>query len=143
EGEPVHLKPLPIQYADFAVWQRAYLSGERLEKSLAYWEGHLADAPALIELPLDKPRPAVQSYKGSHYAFQLPLALSEQLKALTQQANTTLFMTLLASFYVLLSRYTNQTDIVIGTPIAGRNRQEIEGLIGFFVNTLALRADVN
>ncbi|MDF5737287.1 MULTISPECIES: non-ribosomal peptide synthetase [unclassified Nostoc] len=137
------LLPLSIQYADFAVWQRQWLTGQVLEHHLSYWQQQLADAPTLLALPIDRPRPAVQTFCGAREYFQLDQNLTKQLKQLSQKAGTTLFMTLLAAFVILLSRISNQTDIVIGSPIANRNRQEIEPLIGFFVNTLALRFDLS
>ena len=137
------LLPLSIQYADFAVWQRQWLTGQVLEHHLSYWQQQLADAPLLLALPIDRPRPAVQTFCGAREYFQLDQNLTKQLKQLSQKAGTTLFMTLLAAFVVLLSRISNQTDIVIGSPIANRNRQEIKALIGFFVNTLALRFDLS
>lgn len=137
------LPELSIQYADFAVWQRQWLTGQVLEHHLSYWQQQLADAPLLLALPTDRPRPAVQTFCGAREYFQLDQNLTQQLKQLSQKAGTTLFMTLLAAFVVLLSRISNQTDIVIGSPIANRNRQEIESLIGFFVNILALRFDLS
>ena len=139
QGSPSPLPALPIQYADFAVWQRRWLSGEVLAQQLHYWKQHLAGAPLLLELPTDRPRPPVQSFRGGTVPLQLDQELTKQLKTLSQQSGATLFMTLLAAFAVLLSRYSNQEDLVIGSPIANRNRHEIEPLIGFFVNTLALR----
>jgi amino acid adenylation domain-containing protein len=140
---PNPLTPLPIQPADFAIWQRQWLQGEVLQKQLSYWQQQLAGVPALLSLPTDRPRPAVQTFAGAHYQFDLSLALTQQLTQLSQEQGTTLFMTLLAAFNALLYRYTEQSDIVVGTPIANRNRSEIEGLIGFFVNTLVLRTDVS
>lgn len=142
-GERPSLDPLPIQYADFAVWQRDYLAGERLDKQLAYWKNQLAGAPPRLELPTDFPRPAVQAYRGNHLPVKIDQALYEELKRVSHEAGTTLFMTLLAAFNVLLYRYSRQDDIVVGSPIANRTRAEIEGLIGFFVNTLALRTDLS
>ncbi|CAG0937556.1 partial fengycin family lipopeptide synthetase D, partial [Thermoflexales bacterium] len=139
----VTLPELPLQYADYAAWQRDWLQGDVLEEQLGYWRRQLAGAPALLELPTDRPRPAVQSYRGATAAFVLPADLSADLKTLSQREGVTLFMTLLAGFQTLLSRYTGQRDIVVGTPIANRNRLEIEGLIGFFVNTLVLRTDLS
>ncbi|HYO51161.1 amino acid adenylation domain-containing protein, partial [Archangium sp.] len=136
------LPELALQYADYAVWQRQWLRGEVLEAQLSYWKKALAGAPQALELPTDRPRPQVQTFQGAHVKVQLPLALSQEVRALSHREGATLFMTLLAAFQVLLARYSGQTDIVVGTPIAGRNRQEVEGLIGFFVNTLALRANV-
>ncbi len=141
-GQPVDLPPLPIQYADFAVWQRQWLQGERLESQFAYWKQQLADLPAALDLPTDRPRPRIQTSNGAVVQLMLPLALSQALAALSRQYNVTLFMTLLAAFQVLLARYSGQHDIVIGTPIANRTRIELEGLIGFFVNTLVLRSNV-
>ena len=137
------LPHLPVQYADFAVWQREWLQGEVLQAQLDYWKKQLADAPPLLTLPTDHPRPAVQSYRGSHLSFTLSGELTDSLKHLSQKSNTTLFMTLQAAFAVLLSRYSGQQDILIGTPIANRQVAEVENLIGFFVNTLALRNDLS
>ena len=142
-GERPSLDALPIQYADFAVWQRDYLSGERLEKQQSYWKNQLAGAPPRLELPTDFPRPAVQEYRGNHLPVAINQTLYEELKRVSQEAGTTLFMTLFAAFNVLLHRYSRQDEIVIGSPIANRTRAEIEGLIGFFVNTLALRTDLS
>ncbi|MEZ4860208.1 MAG: amino acid adenylation domain-containing protein [Caldilineaceae bacterium] len=142
QSRPAPLPALPIQYADFAVWQRAQLQGERLAEHLRYWTGQLADAPQLLELPTDHPRPAVNSYRGSHVAFQVDAALTTVLNRLSQQQGATLFMTLLAAFQTLLYRYTGQETIVVGSPIANRTRPELEPLIGFFVNNLVLRADL-
>ncbi|HKG81126.1 MAG TPA: amino acid adenylation domain-containing protein, partial [Pyrinomonadaceae bacterium] len=136
---PSPLSPLPIQYIDYAVWQREYLQGEVLERQLSYWKEQLAEAPALLDLPTDRPRPNVQSGRGAAEIFSLPEELSAALRQLSRHKGVTLFMTLLAAFKILLHRYSGQEDLVIGSPIAGRNRREVEGLIGFFVNTLALR----
>ncbi|HTQ78985.1 MAG TPA: condensation domain-containing protein, partial [Thermoanaerobaculia bacterium] len=141
-GREDRLPPLPVQYADFALWQRRWLSGETLQRQLNYWRQALAGAPALLELPADHPRPAVRSYGGGRESMPLPAELSLRLAALGSEEGSTLFMVLLAVFQTLLSRYTGQDTIVVGTPIAHRNRAEIEDLIGFFVNTLALRADL-
>nr|AXN93592.1 PuwA [Anabaena minutissima UTEX B 1613] len=141
-GKPSPLPDLSIQYADFAVWQRQWLTGEVLETKLNYWQQQLADAPPILELPTDKPRPAVQTFRGDRLAFQLRKDLSEQLNLLSQKAGATLFMILEAAFVTLLHRYTGQDDILVGTPIANRNRKELEPLIGFFVNTLVLRNKV-
>src|SRR6185369_15908335 len=143
EGRPSPLAELPVQYADYAAWQRQYLQGEVFDQQLNYWKEHLGGAPGLLELPTDRPRPAVQTYKGAGENFRLPKELTLALKQLSQREGVTLFMTLLAAFQVLLSRYSGQEDIVVGSPIAGRNRKETEGLIGLFVNTLALRADLS
>lgn len=142
-GRPSPLPDLPIQYADYAVWQRQWLQGEVLEKQLEYWKQKLEGAPPVLELPMDRPRPAVQTYRGSSESVVLSAELVEGLKALGQRENATLFMTLLAAFKVLLYRYTGSEDIVIGTPIANRTQVELEGLIGFFVNTLVLRTDLS
>ena len=137
------LPTLPIQYADFAHWQRQWLQGEVLETQIAYWKEQLAGAPALIDLPTDHPRPAVQTFRGAHQSLVLPKRLQEGFKALSRQEGVTQFMTLLAAFKVLLYRYTSQDDLIVGTPIANRNRLETEGLIGFFVNALVLRTDLS
>jgi len=139
QGKPSPLPALPIQYADFAHWQRQWLSGEVLEKQLNYWKQQIAGAPPLLELPTDWPRPPVQRFRGATEPLQITPELTEQLKTLSQQTGTTLFMTLLSAFATLLSRYSGQTDIVIGSPIANRTHSQIESLIGFFVNTLVLR----
>ena len=141
--KPSPLPELPIQYVDFAHWQRQYLSGEVLERQLDYWKQQLAGIPPLLELPTDRPRPAVQTFRGARRSLTLSTPLTKVLKQLSQQEGVTLFMTLLAAFKTLLYRYTAQDDVVVGTPIAGRNRSEIEGLIGFFVNTLVLRTDLS
>jgi len=142
-GRPSPLPDLPIQYADFAHWQRRWMDGEILQNQLRYWKQQLAGAPPFLELPTDHPRPAVQTFRGAQQALLLPKAVGDGLKALSRREGVTLFMTLLAAFQILLHRYTNQDDLVIGTPIANRNRSEIEGLIGFFVNSLALRTDLS
>ncbi|NHZ33324.1 non-ribosomal peptide synthetase, partial [Massilia rubra] len=133
------LAPLAIQYADYALWQRDYLQGEALERQCSFWSAHLAGAPALLELPTDHPRPARQSHAGASVAFALPAALTAQLQALGQRHGATLFMVLLGAWSVLMSRLSGQDDVVIGTPVANRQRAEVEPLIGFFVNTLAVR----
>jgi amino acid adenylation domain-containing protein len=141
-GESSSLPSLSLQYADFAHWQRSYLQGENLNKQLNYWQQQLAEINALLELPTDYQRPSVQSFKGRSEFLEIDLNLTQKLKRLSQESGTTLFMTLLAVFALLLSRYSNQNDIVVGSAIANRNRQEIEPLIGFFVNTLALRTNL-
>ncbi|NMG19781.1 non-ribosomal peptide synthetase [Brasilonema bromeliae] len=143
EGKPNPLPQLPIQYADYAVWQRQWLSGEVVENQLNYWKQQLAGAIPVLELPTDKPRPPVQTRRGAKQSFVLPKNLSASLSALSRQEGVTLFMTLLAAFQTLLYRYSGQQDILVGSPTAGRNREEIEGLIGFFVNTLVLRTDLS
>ncbi|MDT4968419.1 MAG: hypothetical protein QOJ64_3156 [Acidobacteriota bacterium] len=142
-GLPSPLLDLSIQYADFTVWQRKWLQGEVLAAQLGYWKDQLAGAPAVLKLPTDKVRPAVQNFRGANQWLRLPQSLSDELRAISQREGVTLFMTLLAAFNVLLHRYTNQEDVVIGSPIAGRNRAETEELIGFFVNTLVLRTDLS
>ena len=142
-GQPSPLPPLPIQYADFAHWQRQWLQGEVLETQLAYWKQQLAGALPVLELPTDRPRPAVQTFRGARQSLRLPASLIQPLNALSQQEDVTLFMTLLAAFQTLLYRYTGQEDILVGSPIAGRTWTELEGLIGFFVNTLVLRTDLS
>ena len=140
-GHPSPLPELSIQYGDFAEWQREWLQGEVLERQLSYWKRQLEGIPAVSNLPTDRPRPAVQSFRGKTQYLELTKELTEGLKALSRKEGVTLFMTLLAAFRTLLYRYTKQEDIVVGSPIANRNRSEIEGLIGFFVNTLLLRTD--
>ncbi|NET48618.1 MAG: amino acid adenylation domain-containing protein, partial [Merismopedia sp. SIO2A8] len=139
----VELADLSIQYADFAVWQRQWLTNQVLETQLSYWKQHLSGAPPLLELPTDRPRPAIQTFRGGTEPLQLDMELSQKLKKLSIESGSTLFMTLLAAFVVLLSRYSGQKDLVVASPIANRNRTEIEPLIGFFVNTLALRFDLS
>jgi amino acid adenylation domain-containing protein/FkbM family methyltransferase len=141
EGARLTLPRLSIQYADFAMWQRGWLQGEVLGQMLAYWRRQLEGAPAVLELPTDRPRPLVQTSNGATLSFMLPQEVGEKLTALSRREGVTLFMTLLAAFQTLLQRYTGQDDIVVGTPVANRNRVEIEGLIGFFVNMLVLRTD--
>ncbi len=137
------LPPLPIQYADFASWQGQQLQGEILETQLAYWKQQLSGNLPILNLPTDFSRPAVQTFQGARQTWTLPKDLSVALAEFSQQEKATLFMTLLAAFKTLLYRYTGQTDILVGSPIANRNRSEIESLIGFFVNTLVLRSDLN
>lgn len=142
QGLPSPLKPLLIQYADFAVWQREWLQGKVLETQLGYWKQQLGVTLPVIQLPTDFPRSRVQTFRGATVSFKLPLELSDKLKAIASSQEATLFMTLLAAFKVLLYRYTGQADIIVGSPIANRNRAELEGLIGFFVNTLVLRTSL-
>lgn len=137
------LSVLAIQYADYVLWQREWLQGEVLEKQQTYWQQQLAGAPALLSLPSDRPRPIEQGFKGATQSQVLSSSLSDSLNTLSRTHNATLFMTLLAAFQVLLHRYCNEDDIVVGTPIAGRNHTEIEPLIGFFINTLVLRTDLS
>jgi len=131
-----------VQYADYAQWQREHLTGEVLEQQLQYWREQLAGAPALLELPADRPRPAVQSFRGARESVRLGAELTRALQELSRAEGVTLFMTLLAGFAALLWRYTGERDVVVGTPVANRGRREVESLIGFFVNTLPLRMQV-
>ncbi|OFA06941.1 hybrid non-ribosomal peptide synthetase/type I polyketide synthase [Duganella sp. HH101] len=140
---PAELPPLPIQYADFSHWQRRWLAGGVLQTQLAYWREQLEDCPTLLNLPTDRPRPAQQTHHGATVSWTLPQALTAHLHAVGKSSQATLFMTLAAAYNVLLARYCGQQDICIGTPIASRNRAEIEPLIGFFVNTLVLRTRVD
>ncbi|MFG6101407.1 amino acid adenylation domain-containing protein [Leptothoe sp. EHU-05/26/07-4] len=142
-GKSVLLPELPIQYADFAVWQRQQLQGENIKLQLSYWKQQLENSPPLLQLPTDRPRPPIQTYRGARQSFVLPKSLTKVLKALSQKAGSTLFMTLLSAFKVLLYRYSGQEDIVVGSAIANRNQVEVEKLVGFFVNTLVLRTDVS
>ncbi|MBZ4423333.1 non-ribosomal peptide synthetase, partial [Myxococcus sp. RHSTA-1-4] len=141
-GTEARLPPLPVQYADYAAWQLQWLKDAALKVRLDYWRHQLSGAPALLELPTDRPRPAVQSRRGARQPVVLPADLSESIKALSQRHGVTPFMTLLAAFQTLLYRYSSQDDITVGSPIAGRTRGETEGLIGFFVNTLVLRTHI-
>jgi amino acid adenylation domain-containing protein len=141
-GTKSPLPDLTVQYADFAAWQREWLQGERMAAQLAYWRKKLAGAPPLLEL-CDKPRPRVESYRGAAHTFSIPAPVTSFLRAISQETGTTMFMTLLAGFLALLSRYTGQEDLVVGSPIANRTRAEIENLIGFFVNMLVLRNDLS
>ncbi|MDJ0842598.1 MAG: amino acid adenylation domain-containing protein, partial [Acidobacteriota bacterium] len=140
-GRPAHLPPLPVQYADFAVWQRERMEAGDWQQQRDYWQRQLADAPALHGLATDRPRPALQTFNGAHETFSLNTELTTALNQLAQDHGATLFMVLLAGFKALLHRTTGRDDHVVGTPIAGRNHKETENLIGFFVNTLALRTD--
>ncbi|WP_404791150.1 amino acid adenylation domain-containing protein [Altericista sp. CCNU0014] len=141
--DPKLLPELPIQYADFALWQQHWLQEGRLDPQLAYWQQQLSGDLPLLTLPTDRSRPAVQTFSGRTQTWQISQSLTASLQQLSQQAGVTLFMTLLAAFKVLLYRYTGQTDVLVGSPIANRNRTEIEGSIGFFVNTLVLRTDLS
>ena len=143
KGGESPLPELPIQFGDFAVWQRGWLQDEQLERQLAYWREQLGGELPVLELPTDRPRPAVQSDRGARLGIQLPAELSAGLKELSRREGVTLFMTLLAAFQTLLHRYSGQKEIVVGSPVAGRNYAETEGLIGFFVNTLVLRSDLS
>jgi amino acid adenylation domain-containing protein len=141
-GRAVELPPLPIQYADFAAWQRAHLSGERLAAEVEFWKRAVAGAPHVLELPADRQRPRQPSYRGASASLRLGPRLVGALEELGRGRSATLFMTLLAAFDVLLSRLTGQEQLLVGSPIANRHRGEVEGLVGCFVNTLALRADL-
>src|SRR3990172_3676416 len=150
KGKPSPLAELPLQYADFALWQRQWLQGEVLEVQLSYWKKQLNGSQPVLQLPIDRPRPTVQTFRGALQSLALPKSLSDALANLSQREGVTLFMTLLAAFQTLLSRYTGQAggsrngeDITVGVPIANRNRAELEGLIGFFANTLAIRTDLS
>ncbi|HEU5377016.1 MAG TPA: amino acid adenylation domain-containing protein [Ktedonobacteraceae bacterium] len=142
-GRPSPLQPLPLQYVDYAFWQNQHLQGEVLTEHLVYWKEKLADSPSEIALPVDYPRPPVTTFRGASYVFNLPRELSENLRNFSRSENVTLFMTLLTAFQVLLTHYSGQQDIVVGTPIANRTRAETENLIGFFVNTLVLRTNLS
>jgi hypothetical protein len=143
-SQPSPLPALPIQYADYSVWQRERLQGEVFDRQLSYWTKHLEGIPEVLNLPTDHRRGAVvQNHRGVRQSFVLSKDLTEQVKALSRKEGVTLYITLLAAFKAMLYQYTGQTDLVIGTPVAGRNRAEIEGLIGFFVNTLILRSDLS
>lgn len=141
-GKPSPLPELPIQYADFAAWQQTWLQGEALNWQLEYWKRHLAGAAMVLELPTDHPRPPLQSFRGTSLLFKLPQELAQRLKTFCVRAQCTLFQALFAAFQTLLYRYSGQADFLVGTPIANRTRPETEGLIGVFVNTLALRTSL-
>ncbi|TMI56674.1 amino acid adenylation domain-containing protein [Candidatus Bathyarchaeota archaeon] len=141
-GKPSPLPDLPVQYTDYAVWQRQWLKGKVLESQLSYWKKQLAHIP-ILNLPTDRPRPVLQSFRGARQPISLPESLTAAVNELSRREGVTQFMTLLAAFQVLLYRYSGQEDVVVGSPIANRNRTEIEGLIGFFVNTLVLRTDLS
>ena len=142
-GQESPLRDLHLQYADYAVWQRESVREDLLTPRLAYWREHLADMPKILELPTDRPRPPVQSFLGAKEGLKLSSSLLSELKTLSLRHNATLFMTLLAAFLTLLARYTQQTDLTVGTPISGRRYLELEKLIGFFVNTSVLRVDLS
>jgi amino acid adenylation domain-containing protein len=141
-GRPVSLPELPVQYADYALWQREWLQGDVLEFQLSYWKEQLKELP-ILNFPTDHPRPAKQSFRGARQPISLPQSLTTAINELSRREGVTQFMALLAAFQVLLYRYSGQEDVVVGSPIANRNRNEIEGLIGFFVNTLVLRTDLS
>ena len=142
-NQPSPLAELPIQYADFAAWQREWLQGEVLESQLSYWKKQLEGKLPVINLPTDKPSPDVQTFQGARRSLILPESLTKELKSFSQKQEVTLFTTLLAGFYILINWYTQQEDIIIGTDVANRNFAEIEGLIGFFINQLVLRTKVS
>ncbi|MET0396874.1 MAG: amino acid adenylation domain-containing protein, partial [Longimicrobiaceae bacterium] len=142
-GRPSPLPPLPVQYPDYAVWQREWLSGERLEAQLGWWRERMAGAPPVLELPTDRPRPAVPDPRGATLGFELPAEVAAGLRELAAREGTTLFAVLLAGWQAVLARWSGQDDVVVGTPVAGRTRTELEGLIGFFVNTLVLRTELD
>ncbi|WP_353043689.1 condensation domain-containing protein, partial [Mesorhizobium sp. M1023] len=137
------MPPLAIQYPDYAAWQRRWLSGERLQSQAQHWRDTLSDAPARLALPTDRPRPAQQSYAGAAVPIVIDADLTRGLKRLSRQHGTTLFMAVLAAWAAVLSCLSGQDDVVIGVPSANRGRREVEELIGFFVNTLALRLDLS
>ena len=142
-GESPALPELPVQYGDYAVWQREWLAGEVLEEQLSYWKGQLKGAPAVLELSVSGPRPPRQTFRGATESLVLSKPLSDSVRRLAQAEKATLFMTLLAAFQVFLLRHSGQEDVVVGSPVAGRNRSDVEGLIGFFVNTLVFRTDLS
>ena len=143
EGRKSPLTELPVQYADYAVWQREQLEGESLNRQLAYWKERLAGAPRVLDLPTDRPRPAVRTHRGATVWTEFSAEVLERLQALGRSEGATLYMTLLGAFQVLLSKYSGSEDIVVGSSIAGRTRGEVEGLIGFFINSLVLRTDLS
>ncbi|OUD11718.1 non-ribosomal peptide synthetase [Thioflexithrix psekupsensis] len=143
QGKAIDLPELTIDYADYTLWQRAYLQGEVLDQKLAYWQRQLANAPILSTLPTDRPRPAIQTYHGTEEQLVLPKTLSNALQQSSRQAGVTLFMTLFSAFQVLLYRYSGQSDLVIGMPSAGRSHPQLEKLVGFFIDTIALRTPLD
>jgi amino acid adenylation domain-containing protein len=142
-GQESPLEELPIQYADYAVWQRGWLEGGELDRQLSYWRGQLSGAPEVLEVAGDRARPSAPSYEGALESVSLSAELSSQLRELARREGVTLYMLLLAAWQTFLMRYTGQEDVVVGSPVAGRTRAETEGLIGFFVNTLVLRTDLS
>lgn len=142
-GASPSLSPLPFAFADYAAWQRHWMSGARLDAELRHWREKLEGAPRLLDLPLDRPRPAVQSYRGGQYSFRLPPGLSERVRADCKRSGASPFMWFATAFSVLLHRYSRQPEVCLGTPVRGRNRVELESLIGFFANTVVLRADLS
>ncbi|WP_341720548.1 amino acid adenylation domain-containing protein [Micromonospora sp. FIMYZ51] len=143
QGREAALEPLPVQYADFAHWQRAWLAGDVQARQVAYWKEQLAGVDATLTLPADRPRPPVRGYDGTREFFRCPPNLLDRLRRISDEHGVTLYMTLLAAYSVVLHRYTQQTDIAVGTIVANRNRAEIEGLIGLFANTLVMRNDLS
>ena len=142
-GKADPLPALDIQYPDYAAWQRAWLTGERLEAQAAYWRENLSGAPERLELPTDRPRPKEQSFAGGYVGLRLDRELTRGLKRISQEQGGTLLMTVLSAWSMVLNRLSGQEEVVIGIPTANRGRREVEGLIGFFVNTLALRIDLS
>jgi hypothetical protein len=143
EGREAKLEELEVQYGDYAEWQRAWLRREVLEREVGYWKDQLAAVPHILDLPTDRPRPAIQTYRGARQSMGLPRDLVAGLERLSRDEGVTLFMVLLASFDTLLYRYTSQQEILVGTPVANRNRFELEGLVGLFLNTLVMRGDLS
>ena len=142
-GTVAELAELPVQYADYSVWQRQWLDSEELERQTDYWLEQLDGLPPLLELPWDRPRSAAMRYRGASVLHVLSPDLAEQLRSLGRARGSTLFMVMLTAFYVLLMRYSGRDDLVVGTPMGGRPRSDLEGLIGFFINTVVLRADLS
>src|ERR1043165_4542536 len=143
QGQPSPYSDLPLQYVDFAQWQRDWLQGEVLDAQIAYWKKQLDGTLPVLQLPTDRPRPANQNYRGTHETFLVPTPLYNALKTVGEKEGVTLFMLVLAAFNTLLHRYSGQDDIIVGSPIAGRNQVETEKIIGFFLNTLVLRTDLS
>lgn len=143
QGQPSSLSVLPIQYADYALWQRNRLQGEVLQKQLQYWRERLEGMPAQLPLPTDRPRPAVESFRGALLPFEWPAALAKSLRDLAEREGATLYMIMLTAYQILLARWSGQTDVVVGSPIAGRTHEQTEGLIGFFINMLIMRGDLS
>ncbi len=141
--QPSPLEELPVQYADFAYWQNQWLKGEMLESQLKYWEDRLRGAPQLLDMPTDRIRPPVETYRGSNISFQIPRAVADQLNVIARDNQSTLFMVLHTILVIMLNRFSRQEDIVLGSPLANRPNKNVEGLIGFFVNTMVLRADLS
>jgi hypothetical protein len=142
-GEPSPLPELEIQYADYACWQREWCGGEFLEPHLEYWKRQLEGAPKILRLPTDYPRPEIRTFRGETFSFSIPKTLKDEINALARRESATVFMVMMAAFKVLLWHHSNQEDIVVGTDVANRDRREIEGLIGFFVNQIVVRTDLS